>query len=72
MANLIVTMIVQPPHTLQVMSLFLMLPKWCFHPDPLTQFGSMSLNMKFFFFEGVPKSDGLPNTDPMFILLHDW
>ena len=44
-------MIVQPPHTAtpKVMSLFLKLPKWCFHPDPLPHFGSMSLNMKCFF-----------------------
>ena len=31
------------------MSLFPILPKWCFHPDPLTHFGSMSLNMKLIF-----------------------
>ena len=37
------------------LSLFLMLLKVCFYPDPLIHFDSMSLNMKIFFFEGVPK-----------------
>ena len=32
------------------MSLFLMLLKVCFHPDPLTHFDSMSLNQQFLFY----------------------
>ena len=35
-----------------------MLLKVCFYPDPLIHFDSMSLNMRIFFFEGVPNGNG--------------
>ena len=46
------------------LSLFLMLLKWCFYPDPLIHFDSMSLNMKFFFIEGVPNISQISELKP--------
>ena len=44
----------QPPPTLPILSLFWQLLEVWFHPDPLPPLVTMSLNMTFFFFDGVP------------------